>query len=264
MDALTTSESTLPNTCRSSKNERSKVDNFLKCPRCFYLDRKLGISQPSGAPFTLNNAVDSLLKKEFDGYREKGEVHPFIAEKGILGVPLSHPEIENWRNNRVGIQYLHPATNFFLYGAIDDVWQLPSGELVIVDYKAKATAKEITLEPKKKKNGDMVKTDRYLISYKNQIEFYQWLFRMNGFEVSNMAYFVFANAQKDRETFGDRLDFEKVLIPYEGDDSWVESALLSISECLRSDTVPASGHECDYCKYVQAANIHGTSSEAIV
>ena len=231
------------------KLSRSKVDNFLKCPRCFYLDRKLGVSQPSGAPFTLNITVDALLKREFDGYREKGEVHPFIEEKGISGVPFSHPEIENWRNNRVGIQYLHPATNFFLYGAIDDVWKLPSGELVIVDYKAKATTGEITLEPKKKRNGDMVKTDRYLISYKNQIEFYQWLFRMNGFEVSNTGYFVFANAQKDRDSFDDRLDFEKVLIPYEGDDSWVEPTLLSISECLKSDLMPESGYECDYCKY---------------
>ncbi len=49
---------------------RSKIDLFLQCPRCIYLDRKLGISQPSGAPFTLNNAVDVLLKKEFDTHRK--------------------------------------------------------------------------------------------------------------------------------------------------------------------------------------------------
>jgi RecB family exonuclease len=137
-----------PNSSEPFKLSRSKIDAYLQCPRCFYLDRRLGISQPSGAPFTLNNAVDALLKKEFDGYRAKKEVHPFIAAQGISAVPFSHPEIENWRNNRVGIQYLHMATNFLLYGAIDDVWQLPSGELVIVDYKAKATTGEITLEPK--------------------------------------------------------------------------------------------------------------------
>lgn len=235
------------------KLSRSKVDQFLQCPRCFYLDRKLGVSPPGSAPYTLNNAVDALLKKEFDEYRVKGCVHPFIEKMGLSAVPFSHPDLENWRNNRVGIQYLHPKTNFLLYGAIDDVWQLPSGELLIVDYKAKATENAITLEPKRNKNGEMVKTDRYLISYINQIEFYQWLFRMNGFDVSNTGYFVFANALKDRPSFNDRLDFEKVLIPHEGSDAWVEPTIEEIASSLESDIIPDPGHQCDYCKYLANA-----------
>lgn len=31
---------------------RSKIDDFLKCPRCFYLDRRLGVSKP-GIPVFL-------------------------------------------------------------------------------------------------------------------------------------------------------------------------------------------------------------------
>lgn len=42
---------------------RSKIDLFINCPRCFYLDRCLGVSQPPGYPFSLNSAVDKLLKK---------------------------------------------------------------------------------------------------------------------------------------------------------------------------------------------------------
>jgi hypothetical protein len=45
---------------------RSKVELYLNCPRCFYLDRRLGIGRPSGPPFNLNSAVDALLKREFD------------------------------------------------------------------------------------------------------------------------------------------------------------------------------------------------------
>jgi hypothetical protein len=133
------------------KLSRSKVDLFLQCKRCFYLDRKLGISQPSGAPFTLNNVVDALLKKEFDEYRHKGKIHPFIKANDLNAIPFAHHEIENWRNNKIGIQHVHPATQFCLYGAIDDIWQLSNGELVIIDYKAKATDKKITIEPKRKK-----------------------------------------------------------------------------------------------------------------
>mgnify|MGYP003309522602 CR=1 FL=1 len=42
---------------------RSKIDLFNKCPRCFYIDRRLGTGQPPGYPFAINSAVDSLLKK---------------------------------------------------------------------------------------------------------------------------------------------------------------------------------------------------------
>jgi hypothetical protein len=244
-----------PSTDKPFKLSRSKVDLFCQCPRCFYLDRKLGVSPPGSAPYTLNNAVDALLKIEFDSYREKGEAHPFLKANGIEAVPFSHPEIENWRNNKVGIQHLHLPTNFLLFGAIDDVWQLPSGELIIVDYKAKATDKKITLEPKKKKDGEIVKTDRYLLGYKRQIEFYQWLFRKNGFKVSNTAIFLFANAQKERPSFDDQLTFEKALIPHEGDDSWVELTIEAVARCLGSDELPDAAEDCDYCQYRQRAQL---------
>lgn len=246
------------------KLSRSKIDLFLQCKRCFYLDRKLGISQPSGAPFTLNNAVDALLKREFDGYRQKGEIHPFVKANGINAVPFAHLEIENWRNNKKGIRYLHKDTNFEIYGAIDDVWQRPDGELIIVDYKAKASADAPSsfLKPKTKKDGSIVKTEKYKISYKKQVEIYQWLFRKNGFNVSNTAYFIFANARKDKEAFNDRLDFEKVLIPYQGNDSWIEITLFDIQTCLRGDNVPTPSEECDFCQYWAAVKQHvdrGTS-----
>ena len=51
------------------KLSRSKIDLFVECPRCFYLDNKLGVSRPKGPSFTLNIAVDALLKREFDTHR---------------------------------------------------------------------------------------------------------------------------------------------------------------------------------------------------
>ena len=41
---------------------RSKIGLFLECPRCFYIDNKLGTGRPPGFPFNLNSAVDALLK----------------------------------------------------------------------------------------------------------------------------------------------------------------------------------------------------------
>ena len=55
------------------KLSRSKVESFINCERCFYLDRRLGINQVPGFPFNINSAVDKLLKREFDQYRKKAE-----------------------------------------------------------------------------------------------------------------------------------------------------------------------------------------------
>ena len=45
---------------------RSKWDNFIKCPLCFYLLEKHQIKPPGTPGHPINSRVDSLLKEEFD------------------------------------------------------------------------------------------------------------------------------------------------------------------------------------------------------
>src|SRR5487761_1771078 len=115
---------------------RSKVDLFLECQRCFYLDRRLGIGRPPGYPFSLNSAVDALLKKEFDMHRSHKSVHPLVKDFGLDLVPFQHEHIEEWRDSlRRGITYHVPDTNILVTGGVDDVWVNPeTDELTIVDY----------------------------------------------------------------------------------------------------------------------------------
>jgi RecB family exonuclease len=217
---------------------RTRLDLFLTCPRCFYIDRRLGVDRPPGFPFTLNSAVDKLLKKEFDGYRASGSPHPLMKANGIDAVPLRHERIEEWRDAlRRGITYLHPPTNLILTGGVDDVWQAPDGELLIVDYKATSKDEEVNLDAD------------WQIGYKRQMEMYQWLFRKNGFRVSRTGYFVYCNGDTERENFGGRLDFDIKIIPYEGDDAWVEPALTGARQCLMSEELPRANPDCDFCLY---------------
>src|SRR6185503_10903390 len=72
---------------------RSKIELFIGCPRCLWLDVARGIPRPSGPPFTLNNAVDALMKTEFDRYREAGEPHPLFASVGLDAVPFRHEQL---------------------------------------------------------------------------------------------------------------------------------------------------------------------------
>ena len=58
-----------PGSNQPFKLSRSKIDLFISCSRCFYIDRRLGVGRPPGFPFNLNTAVDTLLKQEFDVHR---------------------------------------------------------------------------------------------------------------------------------------------------------------------------------------------------
>lgn len=222
------------------KLSRSKVDLFLECPQCFYLDRRLGVGRPPGFPFSLNSAVDALLKKEFDIHRAGKTAHPLMDQYGVNAVPFEHEDIEKWRDNFVGVQYHHKPTNFLLTGAIDDVWVNPKGELLVVDYKATS------------KNGEVNLDADWQISYKRQMEFYQWLMRNNGFEVSPTGYFVYANGITDKEAFDGKLEFDVKVIPYKGNPSWIEPTLGEIKEVLDSNNTPKSNPDCDYCLYRSA------------
>lgn len=226
------------------KLSRSKIQNFIECPRCFYLDRKFGVGQPGSLPFTLNTAVDSLLKKEFDQYRILSRPHPLMVKFGIDAIPYAHPELDEWRMNFKGIQVLHEPTNFIITGAVDDVWINAEGELIVVDYKATSTSKEITLE------------EEYRKSYKNQMEIYQWLLRKKGFKVSRTGYFVYCNGDSSKDSFGGKLEFSTLIIPYIGNDSWVEKTIFDIRQCLEQNDLPESAVTCDFCNYRAAVNDH--------
>ena len=48
----------------------------------------------------------------------------------------------------------------------------------------------------------------YPKGYKRQLEMYQWLFRKNGFQVSNKGYLVYYNGLKEEPMFNQTLKFE--------------------------------------------------------
>ena len=85
------------------------------------------------------------------------------------------------------------------------------------------------------------------------MELYQWLFRQNGFKVSNTGYFVYCNGDADKEAFDGRLEFSVKILPYEGNDNWVEGAIIKAHKCLMTDDIPESGKDCDFCSYRRAA-----------
>ena len=224
------------------KLSRLTVERYITCPRCCVLEKIYDIKPPS-LPFTLNIAVDNLCKNEFDYYRELGEPHPLFHENNIDAIPFRHAEIVNWRNNYKGIRYHSVKNKYDFQGAIDDIWQKNNGELIIADIKATS------------RNhfnwNDTWNKYEYPKSYKRQLEMYQWLFKMNGFKVSNEAYIVYFNGKKNKQFFQNTLEFESHFIKLNCSTDWVEQKIIETVELLRSDIFPRASRTCENCDYLK-------------
>jgi len=185
------------------KISRSKLSNFLSCKRCFYLDRVVGLKEPSMPGWALNSAVDELLKKEFDEYRRNQKPHPMMIRHNLDFVPFQHKDLDAWRNSlKGGISYLDEKTNLIIHGGVDDIWfDLKEKKLVVVDYKAQST-------------NYPVSTHSYLnsewhLSYKLQMDIYVHILRKMNFDVSHTTYFYVCNGEKKKKKFDKKKNLKK-------------------------------------------------------
>jgi hypothetical protein len=68
-------------------------------------------------------------------------------------------------------------------------------------------------------------------------------------DVSPTGYFVYCNGDTGKPFFDKKLEFDIKVIPYTGDDSWIEGALKEIKKCLMGDKIPEMNPDCDFCNY---------------
>jgi hypothetical protein len=222
------------------KISRTGIERFVQCPKCFVLKMKHGLKDIPGVPFTLNTAVDTQLKKEFDTYRELQAVPPVLAAAGLNLIPFKHDKMDEWRENFKGVQAL--TDNFLIFGAVDDIWVNEQGQLVVADYKATSRQEAVT------ELGE----GGFYDAYRRQMEVYQWLLRKNGFDVSTTGYWLYVTATKKQQAFEGVLHFEQNLVSYEGDTSWIEPLLEKIKATLDAEELPLSGDECGTCGYFES------------
>ena len=224
------------------KLSRSGIEQFIKCPHCFYLQRKLKLKPPSMFPLTLAIATDTLLKMEFDRVRKTNGTHQIWTENGLELRAFDHPNIDLWRNNFKGVRYSIPDRDCEVFGAVDDLWISPkTNEIFCVDYKSTSKKDDPSIDGG---FGD---------AYKRQMEIYQWLLRKNGLIVSNTGYFLYVNGDKTTEFYDQSLvgnmQFKTSLIEYVGNDDWVEGVIDQALICISGERVPDSNLDCDLCRY---------------
>ena len=227
------------------KISRSKFSNFLSCKRCFYLDRVIGLKEPSMPGWSLNTTVDELLKKEFDQYRNIKKPHPMMIRHNLNFIPFQHKDLNVWRNSlKGGISYLDEKLNLVIHGGVDDVWfDLDNKKLIVVDYKAKSTSYPVSTQS--------YLNSEWHLSYKLQMDIYVHILRKMSFSVSDMSYFYVCNGEKTKNQFENKMDFKTTLVPYKTNTSWIEGQLKKMKEVLNLDSPPDVEPTCEKCAYLK-------------
>jgi len=149
---------------------------FRECPRCFWLEAKLGISRPKGPFSSLPASLDLLLKTRFDAHRLAGTLTPEFSTLGS-SVRLFPDEvlIDQWRDWRTGLRYESPDGDAVLQGALDDVLLWQDGRVSVLDYKTRG----------------FPPSDESAAFYHDQLNLYTLLLEKNGMRVSETAYLGF-------------------------------------------------------------------------
>jgi len=223
---------------------RTAWESFIRCKRCFYLERKLKI-RPIGMPgYPINSRVDTLLKNEFDIYRKKQEPHPIFKKYKLNFVPykIDEQKLKDFRNNFKGVRAKSLKTNFIIYGSIDDIWlNKDTNEAVILDYKATSTKEKINY---------VTSLKSYHKSYLRQLDFYAYLLKLNKFKVFKTGYWILCNAREENQkTFGDKLNFKIDLLSYNVNTDYIEKILVELEKCYNSERVPEPNPNCDTCRW---------------
>ena len=115
---------------------------------------------------------------------------------------------------------------------------------MVVEYKATSKNSEVSIDAP------------WQISYKRQMEFYQWLLRGRGLDDSDRCYFVYCNGDRSQPRFDAQLQFKIKLIPYDGNDDWIENTLDAARRLLEANDPPASVATCEFCAFARNSVAH--------
>jgi len=238
------------------KISRGKFDAFLTCPKCFYMDRVVGLAEPSTPGWTLNSATDELLKKEFDECRRKQIPHRLFNAYGLDHcVPLQHEQMDNWRDSlHHGLMHRFEDTNIILSGGVDDIWlDTKTNEWIVVYYKSQVSNEIV--------EATTYFNNPYHDGYKTQMNFYNYLLTLMGHKVSPISYFLVVNADRNVDGFFGGMKFSETILPYKHDMSELPNKIQSMIDTMNSDVIPESNESCENCAYARERALHDKKEE---
>ncbi len=208
----------------------SSLSLLKDCPRCFWLRFNKDIKRPEGIFPSLPSGMDKVLKEHFDSFMEKGKLPGELKELKDVKLFDDKELLEEWRNNRKGIQWTDEKGNLFR-GAVDNILK-KQNKLIVLDYKTRGyPLKEDTAE-----------------HYQDQLDIYNLLLRKNNYETEDYAYLLFYYPNRVHEN-GD-VDFHSELIKMKISIKNAENIFKKAVKVLEKE-MPKASEECVFCKWVE-------------
>ncbi|MEK6741770.1 MAG: PD-(D/E)XK nuclease family protein [Nanoarchaeota archaeon] len=206
----------------------SSLNLMKECPRCFWLDKHNVWKRPSGIFPSLPSGMDKILKVHFNKFRDKGELPPELCNnEDCLNLKLfdDKEKLKTWQNNLRGISWEDKEGNI-LHGAVDNIL-VHGKKLIVLDYKTR---------------GYDLKEDTHE-HYQNQLDFYNFLLRKNGFSTEDFSFLLFYIPKEVMSTGEVIFDttLKKMVINVENAEEIFEKAL----KLLKEDC-PEKG--CQWCE----------------
>lgn len=207
----------------------SQIGSLLECPRCLWLHYREQIERPRGIFPSLPSGIDGILKNYFDKFRETGHLPPEIEGKIDARMFQDVARLNQWRNNRIGLQAEFPELDIFLKGAIDELFVSTDNKYIPFDFKTR---------------GYPVKedTERY---YQIQLDLYALLFEKNNLAPADYGYLLFFSPL---EYENGSVKFLSELIKMNVDSQRGYNVLRRVKE-ITSGSIPEAHMECEYCAY---------------
>ena len=177
--------------------------------------------------------MDRILKRHFDRFMERGELPPEIREYGIgNGYKLFNDKakLDIWRSNQKGIQYKDKTSGILLRGAVDNLLE-KGKKLVVLDYKTR---------------GYPLKEDTHE-HYQTQMDIYNFLLRMNGYDTENYAYLLFYYPREITETGEVIFDTKLIKIPTNVKNGG--GVFKEAIKILNLKEPPKASQDCGFCKW---------------
>jgi len=214
----------------------SSISLMNDCSRCFWLDKHGKWKRPAGIFPSLPSGMDSVLKKHFNKFRDKGLLPPELCDNNncsdmkLFGSNNEEKELlKSWQNNLQGIRWTDSSGNI-LAGAVDNILvNKKDGKLIVLDYKTK---------------GFKLREDSHKY-YKNQMDFYNFLLRKNGYKTEDYSFLLFYVPDSVTET--GEVIFDTTLIKMDVDVKNAENIFNKAIELLEGK---CPSDRCDWCRFV--------------
>lgn len=215
----------------------STLSDFVKCPRCWVLDRKHKVAWPRGVFPSLPGGMDRRLKVWADAHRTAGKLPPELVGRVPGGLFNDQETLDRWRNWRSGpTAVLEDGTE--LGGALDDLLFDPAtGLYSVIDFKTRGAP------PKK---GD---SEKY---YGLQMSSYRAILERMGRKTTEKAYLIYywPKDAKGGEPGGPfSFDFCTEVVEIMTDADGAVKTALAAARAM-DGPLPEPGIECERCQYV--------------